>query len=66
VYGDVKECMDDKFYVQRVLIFFQNIYSRWHFTIQLSFIDYGWAWITCNTKSHRICIGIRVKHGYLA
>jgi hypothetical protein len=43
IYGDGKECMDDKLSVQKVLIIFQKKYYRWHFIIQLSFIDYGWA-----------------------
>jgi hypothetical protein len=33
-------------------------------TIQLSFIDFGWAWFTHNIKSHRISARIWVKHGY--
>ncbi len=54
MYGDAKEGMVDKFCVQRVLIFFQKICSKWHFIIQPSFIDYGWAWIIHSTRSHRI------------
>jgi hypothetical protein len=65
MYGDAKECMDDKLSVQRVLILFPKKKFKWHFIIQMSFIDYGWAWITCNTKSHGTSIGIRIKHGYL-
>ncbi len=58
MYGDAKECMDGKLSVQRIIILFQKNCSKWHLTIQLSFIDYGWAWITCNAKNHKTSIGL--------
>ncbi len=43
------------------LSFIKKKYSRWHFIMQLSFIDYGWAQITRNTKSHKTCIGFKLE-----
>ncbi len=62
MYGNANQGMDDKIPIQRIPIFFDRFVLG--VTIQLSFIDFGWAWITHNIKSHRINARIWVKHDY--
>jgi len=74
MHDNVKEGINDLdlFYIQRIYIYIcQEVKFRWDLSIQLSLIDYRWAWITyyyfINNKiiNNRINIIVLIKDDHL-
>lgn len=71
--GNAKEGINDLFYIQRIkmFFFFQEVKFKWDLSIQLSLINYRWAWFTyCYFISNKIInnrtsIVVSIKHDHL-
>jgi hypothetical protein len=65
MYGNSYQGMDDIFPLQRFFVIFQEVNSWWDFSIQSTFPNSKWVWITCYAKSNYISIGVWFRYGHL-
>jgi len=47
MYGSPNQSMDDKIFIQRIFVIFQEVGPKWYLSKQLSSIDSRWTWFTC-------------------
>jgi hypothetical protein len=65
LHGNAKKVWMIYFFVQGILNFLQEIYSKWNVFYQSTFVSFGWAWQSCYPKNNKTCMRVWVRHDYI-